>query len=279
MSVAFTTAGSNFRVALYNGTPSNLLSESSSIAVYQSEYNSNTISTPVSVSTDYYLAMQVSSSTSHVYFDSVSNSEKYKSWTYGAFQNPISGLITYNYRIAIYCTYTPSGGTPDISVSPTSYDFGTVAVSSTPYTATNYFTLTNSSTIQTDQTISVTTATWSGGVTWTHSDTATAGVNTAGLLANRNGSWGSGDVIVKYASPNYIYENCPATTSYYFGLKLIAPTSFSYGVQKQIVVRITAAANPGEGWALGYATIGMLEGEAQASIGIEATPLTVGFSE
>jgi len=135
-------------------------------------------------------------------------------------------------------TYT----VPDISVSPTSKDFGVVAISSTPYTTTSYFTVTNDSLIQTDQTISVTTSTWSGGVTWTHSDTATAGENTAGLKANRGGTWGSGDIIVKYSSPNYIYENCPVSTGYSFGLKLIAPTGYTDGVAKQITVRITAVA-------------------------------------
>lgn len=133
------------------------------------------------------------------------------------------------------------GGTVDISVAPTSYDFGVVSASSSSNTTTDYFTITNSSNVTTDQTIGVTTSSWSGGVGWTHSDTATAGANTAGLKANRGGSWGSGDVIVKYSSPNYIYENCPASTSYDFGLGLVAPTSFSDGVEKEIVVRVTAS--------------------------------------
>jgi len=132
--------------------------------------------------------------------------------------------------------------TPDISVNPTEYGFGIVTVSSTPSTTTTYFTIDNNSTIQTDQTISVTTSSWSGGSGWTHSDTATPGVDTAGLFANRGGIWGTGDIIVTYNSPNYIYENCPIGTGYSFGLKLLAPTSFSDGAQKQIIVRITAVA-------------------------------------
>ena len=122
------------------------------------------------------------------------------------------------------------------------YDFGVVAASSTPSTATDWGTIDNTSTVQTDQTISVTTATWSGGVTWTHSDTATAGANTAGLKANKGGTWGVGDVIVKYDTPNYIAENQAATTDYSFGLKLISPTSFTDGIEKEIVVRVSAAA-------------------------------------
>jgi len=135
---------------------------------------------------------------------------------------------------------TTVAGEPDITVSPTSYDFGIVAESSTPSTTTTYFTIDNNSTIQTDQTIGVTTSTWSGG--WTHNDSGSSGSNAAALLANRGGTWGSGDIIVKYSSPSYIYENCPASTDYSFGLKLLAPTSFDDGNLNQITVRITAVA-------------------------------------
>lgn len=132
---------------------------------------------------------------------------------------------------------------PNITIDPTFYDFGTVVESTEPYTSTTYFLIDNTSGIQTDQTISVTTSTWSGGVTWTHSDMGTAGTNQAGLLANKGGTWGAGDVIVKYNTPlNYIAENQPANTDYQFGLKLIAPTAFTDGVEKAITVRVTAAA-------------------------------------
>lgn len=135
-----------------------------------------------------------------------------------------------------------SSDEPAITVSPTSYDFGVVATSSTPYTATNYFTIDNTSSMQTDQTISVTTNTWSGGVGWAHSDTAEAGSDQVGLKANKGGSWGTGDVIVKYTSPNYIAEDQAATTDYSFGLQLIAPTVVTDGVEKSVTVRISAAA-------------------------------------
>jgi hypothetical protein len=130
----------------------------------------------------------------------------------------------------------------EVSVSPTTYNFGSVAESSTYNTTTTYFTLTNASSIQTDQTINVTTSNWTGGVGWIHSDTCTPGVNTAGLKANRGGTWGTGDVIVPYSTSNYIYENCPASTNYTFGLKLYTPTEFTDGSVKTIIVRITAVA-------------------------------------
>ena len=127
-----------------------------------------------------------------------------------------------------------------ITVSPTTYDFGVVTDSATPSTTTTYFTITNSSSVATNNTIAVTTATWSGGVAWTHSDTATAGADTAGMKANKGGTWGTGDVIVKYASPEILAASQTANTDWSFGLKLLAPTSFSDGVQKSIIVRITA---------------------------------------
>jgi len=129
-----------------------------------------------------------------------------------------------------------------ITCNQASYDFGVVAASSTPSNATNWATVTNLSTVQTDQTIAVTTTSWSGGVTWTHSDTATAGADTAGLLAAVGGSWGDADIIVKNGSPNFIYENKAAGGTYSFGLKLVAPTSFTDGIAKSIIVRISAAA-------------------------------------
>lgn len=141
-----------------------------------------------------------------------------------------------------YISFALKPSVIDILVSPTFYNFSTVTESSTPSTTTNYFSITNTSNRQTDQTISVTTTTWSGGVAWTHNDSGSPGTNAAALKANRGGTWGVEDVIVKNGTPNYIYENCPASTNYSFGLELLVPTSFSDGVQKQIIVRITAVA-------------------------------------
>ena len=138
-------------------------------------------------------------------------------------------------------TYT-LGGTPDIAVSPTSYDFGAIQEGSTNNTTSNYFTITNASTIQTDQTIAVTTPTWSGVEGWLHNDSGSPGDNATAILANRSGTWGTGDIIVKNATPNFIYENCPASTNYSFGLGLWAPTIIYDGSEKSIVVRVSAVA-------------------------------------
>jgi hypothetical protein len=126
-----------------------------------------------------------------------------------------------------------------ISVNISTYDFGTVANGSVTNTTGGHFGITNDSGVQTDQTIGVTSANWTGGVGWVHNATCTPGKATAGMKAQRVGqSW----VIVKYSSPNYIYENCAASTNYSFDLSLHAPTEFTDEVEKSIVVRITAAA-------------------------------------
>ena len=129
-----------------------------------------------------------------------------------------------------------------IADNQTSYDFAVVAVSTTPYTSEDWCAITNTSTVQTDITIAVTAATWSGGVTWTHSDTCTPGADTAGLKANRDGTWGVSDIIIKYDTPNYIYEDCPALTDFAYGIKLWTPESYTDGVEKEITVRVSAAA-------------------------------------
>lgn len=125
-----------------------------------------------------------------------------------------------------------------ISCNVSEYDFGTVATSSTTNSSTGYFGITNTSTVQTDQTISVT-SNWTGGVGWTHAEDASPGADTAGMMAARSGqSW----VTVTSGNPPYVYENCAALTDYTFGLSLLAPTSYSDGVEKSITVRVSAAA-------------------------------------
>lgn len=139
-------------------------------------------------------------------------------------------------------TATPAFISITLAPGQTTWPIGVVTAGSTPSTTTTYFTIDNTSTVQTDQTIGVTTATWSGGVTWAHAEDAVPGTDLAGLKANKGGTWGVSDIIVKNASPNFIAENQTANTDYSFGLKLWAPTEFTDGVEKQIIVRITAVA-------------------------------------
>lgn len=130
-----------------------------------------------------------------------------------------------------------------VSDNTSDYDFGVVSTSSTQETPTSHIAITNTSSVQTDITI-FTTGNFTGGGGWTVSNTATPGADTAGLNANRGGTWGVSDVIIEEAggTPNYIYEDCPATTDFDYGIQLLAPTSFSDGDQKTVTVRISAAA-------------------------------------
>lgn len=129
-----------------------------------------------------------------------------------------------------------------ISVALAGYNFGVVAASSTTNTTDDYFTMTNSSTIATNITISVTGATWTGGVAWSHAEDGVPGADTVGLNSTTEaGGWGTG-VVVKNAAPLTLQTNLAAITNLKFGLSLLAPTSFSDGVEKQNTVRLTAAA-------------------------------------
>lgn len=166
----------------------------------------------------------------------------------------IIAILTVALLILLWASPALADTTADVTVTATpayialsdntsSVDFGVVAASSTTHTAEDHIAVTNTSTVQTDITIEVT-GDWTGGVGWTHSNTATPGEDTAGMEANRDGTWGVGDVIVETTagSPNYIYENCPATTNFNYGIELLAPTSFTDGVQKTNTVRVSAAA-------------------------------------
>lgn len=130
-----------------------------------------------------------------------------------------------------------------ITDNVSSYDFGSVAASSTTNSSVAHIGITNTSSIQTDITIAVTTANWSGGTEWTHDNTATAGADTAGMNSART-AWTAGNTVIVESSvtgtPNYIYENCAASTNFTYGISLKAPTSFSDGTQKSITLRIEA---------------------------------------
>jgi len=103
--------------------------------------------------------------------------------------------FTPNYKLAIYCTYTLGGGgcSPDISNTPISKDYGVVAESSTYETGLDYYTVTNNS--GGAVTITIQAIDFTGGNGWTLSDTATPGVDTAGLKAGLEG--GDYTIIVK----------------------------------------------------------------------------------
>jgi hypothetical protein len=139
----------------------------------------------------------------------------------------------------VVVTATPSY--LSIGATPGSYNFGAVDTSTNYSTTNGYFTVGNNSSVTCNVTIGVTSANWSGGDGWGHSETATAGDSIAGLVSSNN--TGAFNVIVKQAAPhNQIYPNLPATPqTFTFELKLVAPTSFTDGTQKTQTVRLTAA--------------------------------------
>ena len=129
-----------------------------------------------------------------------------------------------------------------ISVNNATYSFGVVSTSTNYSTVQGYFVITNGSTVQTDNTIGVLNATWIGGVAWTHSDTGTPGADTIAMYStNDTTAW---NIIVKQYknSPNYIYENLPASTNFKFGLRIMTPTSFTDGIIKVNEVTVMSAA-------------------------------------
>lgn len=156
------------------------------------------------------------------------------------FASPVEAVTTANITI----TVTPGviGISCNVSESP-GYDFGTVLVGTTAQTDEEYFGIDNTSTVLTNHSIGVTAATWTGGATaWTHDDSATPGADTIGVKANKGGTWGVGDIIVKTDASTDIATNQAITTDYSFGLELLMPTSSTVNNQKTNVVQVTVSA-------------------------------------
>ncbi len=126
-----------------------------------------------------------------------------------------------------------------ITNSPSTYGFGTVAVSTNYSTAQNYFTITNGSTVNIDVAIS-TNSTWTGGDPWTHSDTNTPSAMTAAMSATPGtAAW---NVIVKNAAPQDLFS-ATADASPDWGLRLASPTSYTDGIIKENTITLTATAS------------------------------------
>lgn len=155
----------------------------------------------------------------------------------GLWASPIEAYTTANITI----TVTP--GVIGISLNQTSWNAGIVYVGNAIDTNTVSFGIDNTSTVITNHSIGVTGTTWTGGATaWTHSNTATPGADTIGMLANKSGTWGVGDITIKSSSLGNIATNQAANTDYSFGLRILMPTSSTVTDQKTNVVQITVSA-------------------------------------
>jgi hypothetical protein len=140
-------------------------------------------------------------------------------------------------KSSIYVTYTTGGGSPSISNTPNSYNFGEVNPNDTISTGLSYFTVTNNSGSAVNITIGGTDIT--GGTTWTLSDTATAGSSTVGLKAGLNG--GSYNIVVKKTAPyNTLKSNLASSGTQGWGLQLLAPTNSTDSILKTGTVTLTA---------------------------------------
>jgi hypothetical protein len=163
----------------------------------------------------------------------------------------------------------PIGGEPNISNTPTSYNFGTVKTDLEYDTGLTYFAVTNNSGAAVDITIQGTDMT--GGTAWTLSDTATQGSDTVGLKAgtsssfmtvgfandtsmpiieskNTTGSYliaglsGEGyTTIIKKNTPyNYLVQSLADAATQRWGMRLLTPTSYSDSNTKTGTVTLTA---------------------------------------
>ena len=133
----------------------------------------------------------------------------------------------------------------DISNTPSSNDFGILAVDTTGNTAINYFTLENTGDCAVDVTIQGTDVT-GGDDTWTLSDTATPGENTYGLYAGLDDDDDLFDVIVKKTETyNTLVSDLAEDATQDWGLKIYMPTSLSgYGNQEMAgTVTLVASAS------------------------------------
>jgi hypothetical protein len=120
--------------------------------------------------------------------------------------------------------------------TPSTWAVGIIAASSaTATTNGTYFTANNSGSVTSNITVLVTSANWTGGVGWVHSNTNTTAADTAGL----GYGVGSTDQRIMTTSSTNLTTNLPAATSVGWGMKLYAPTSFGDGAQKTITVRLT----------------------------------------
>lgn len=128
---------------------------------------------------------------------------------------------------------------PVTSNTPDSKAFGTVATGSTNNTGLDYFTITNNSGFAVNITISGTDFT--GGTTWTLSDTAEPGADTLGLTAGLEG--GSYNIIIKKtAAYNTLKAGLASYTTQKWGFSLLMPTSTSDGVEKSGTITLIVAA-------------------------------------
>ena len=151
-----------------------------------------------------------------------------------------------SYHLSIYCTYTPSGGDPDIEVAPTTEDFGTVAESGTywangaepgwPLADGNCtFTITNNSGFAVD--ITAEADDFTGGNGWSLTS-GSPGEDTVRLTAFKSGD-GSGDGVALTTSGQSFITDLADSSTKKVELKLETGT-YTDGSERTSTVTFTA---------------------------------------
>lgn len=125
--------------------------------------------------------------------------------------------------------FEAGSGTLDIVVNFPTKDFGTVKPNTNHSTGLTYCSLQNVSGGTVDGYIHGTD--WTGGVTWTLSDTATPGTNTIGWIAGIEGD--SYNKIIKKNEPyTQLFSNLANDATIRFGFQLLSPTITTDDVEK-----------------------------------------------
>lgn len=165
---------------------------------------------------------------------------------------PVGGVFAADDAV----TVTATGEYVGFSNGPSTADLGTVAVDTsywsesglTPPTGPDladgdcHFTVTNSSSVITNTTIG-TTATWTGGASWTCSDTATPAEDTFGMKAGASGTAITSMVVVKPAATfETLLAALAANTNCMWEFEFLTPTVVTDGVEKSGTVTLTMTA-------------------------------------
>jgi hypothetical protein len=125
-----------------------------------------------------------------------------------------------------------------ITNTPSTWSIGAVIAGTEKSTAVNYFTANNTGSITSNISIAaiLTSGNWSGGNGWIHSNTATAGADTAGMKSSID-SWSTNVTVAATAA--WLKTGLATATTQTWALAFLAPTSYSDGVQKTMTVRLT----------------------------------------
>ena len=110
------TAGNSTKAALYLQSDESLLSPQTEEKEVDATgwLDWNFTNGPSISATDYLIAIWTGTQITRVRYDSVSVAGRYKSLTYNGWPNPY-GSSSSNYQISVYCTYTASGISPNVS--------------------------------------------------------------------------------------------------------------------------------------------------------------------